>query len=165
MPEITNAIAKHICTKLGLFETTKFSICHSSFLTDKSISYEEDKKEKHSAVYACQTLIEDKKFSFINTSISSKEEDGDIIEHFLLIRLEGVSSYGIYLKVISDLVDSFIATEIKSKSWIPATVYLQGTLLAGMEQLADLAFQYNRADNVDELFQMQKEFIEYRENL
>ena len=91
-------------------------------------------------------------------------------ENFVVIKLDGQPAYGCYLTSapasggIGILAwDGFIATELKSKAWIPATTYIQATFLAGMEQLRDLTSKYDKSSNIDELFILLKEFIAYHE--
>lgn len=165
--EITNAIIKHIFTQLGLYDTTAVSIHHKAFLTDKTIAYENDNYEKMSAkVYACQTEISSKKLSIISSEL-------DESENFVVVKFDSNPAYGLYLCseypsediIATPLVfqDGFLATQLKEKTWIPTTIYLQATFLAGMEQLRDLTSKYDKVKDIDVLFDLLKEFISYRE--
>lgn len=168
MAEITNAIVKHIFKNLGIFNDVPISICNEVFLTDKQISYSGDDGEKFALVWACQTSVEGKKLSMICTSlITPNENDVDYIENFVLVKLEGQPAYGCYLiadETATYIDAGFIATELKPKTWIPTTTFLQATFLAGMEQLRDLTSKYDPIPNSEELFGLLKDFISYHES-
>lgn len=158
MAKLTDAIIEHIFKNLGLYNhQVPVSICHDIFLTKEQISFFLE-KELFAPVWACQTSINDKKLSIICTSFGYDER-------FVVVKLDGNPAYGLYLDYDAHdkYVNGFIATEIKSKAWIPTTIFLQATFLAGMEQLKDLTSKYDKASGLEELFLLLKEFIAYRE--
>ena len=163
---ITDAIVKHIFHNLGLFGKVPVSIAQEAFLTDKQISYSDDEEEKQAEVFSCSTNVEGKKLSMISTSLIALSEDklDEITDSFVVIKLEGQPAYGCYLMMTSSQ-DGFIAAEIKPKVWIPTTVFLQATFLAGMEQLKNLISRYEKPSDhdVENLFTLLKEFIGYHE--
>lgn len=169
--EITNAIVKHIFKNLGIFTEypVAVSICHDSFLLDKKITFQVDNCELFAPVWACQTSVENKTLNIICTSLAiDHEEHVNNTETFILVKLEGQPSYGCYLSSAGlgiTVWDGFIAVELKTKSWIPTTTFLQATFLAGMEQLKDLSSKYDKSINIEELFTLLKSFIAYRESL
>jgi hypothetical protein len=168
MAEITNAIVKHIFKNLGIFDDVPISIKNETFLTSEQISYSSDDGEKTAPVWACQTSVEGKKLSMICTSLIIPGEDHiDDTENFVVVKLAGQPAYGCYLLSAgfgTFIEAGFIATELKPKTWIPTTTFLQATFLAGMEQLRDLTSKYDAISSPEELFTLLKEFIVYHES-
>jgi hypothetical protein len=163
--ELTNAIVKHLFTGLGIYGEVPVSLRHQLFLTDQQIAFDDEKGEaKMAPVWAGETKIENKKFSFIYTSLVMKDFP---TEDFLVVKLDDNPGYGCYaaadLEASDILEDGFIAVQLKSQSWIPANIYLQATFLAGMEQLKDLASRYEKSSKMEEMFGLLKDFITYRE--
>lgn len=168
MAEITNAIVKHVFKNLGIFNDVPISICDEVFLTDKQISYFGDDGDKFAPVWVCQTSVEGKKLSIICTSLVTPSEDHiDDTENFVVVKLEGQPAYGCYLLSAGSgtfIESGFIATELKPKTWVPTTTFLQATFLAGMEQLRDLTSKYDPVSNSEEFFTLLKDFITYHES-
>lgn len=169
--ELTNAIVKHLFTGLGIYGEVPVSLRHQLFLTDKQISFEDEGGEKMASVWAGETKLDSKKFSFIYTSLVMKDYP---TEDFLVVKLDDNPGYGCYAAAEEervgnlyrlDMRDGFIATQLKSQSWIPANVYLQATFLAGMETLKDLASRYDKSSKMEEMFGLLKNFIAYRESI
>jgi hypothetical protein len=169
--ELTNAIAKHLFTGLGIYGGVPVSLRHQLFWTDHQIAFDDEKGEaKMATVWAGETKIENKKFSFIYTSLVMKDFP---MEDFLVVKLDDNPGYGCYASaelVVNqfqlnefNIQDGFIAVQLKSQSWIPANIYLQATFLAGMEQLKDLASRYEKSSKMEEMFGLLKDFITYRE--
>jgi hypothetical protein len=173
--ELTNAIVKHLFTGLGIYGEVPVSLRHQLFLTDQQIAFDDENDEaKMAPVWAGETKIENKKFSFIYTSLVMKDFP---TEDFLVVKLDDNPGYGCYAALVDlndlaggfenklDVQDGFIAVQLKSQSWIPANIYLQATFLAGMEQLKDLASRYEKSSKLEEMFGLLKDFITYREGI
>lgn len=146
------------------------SIRHEAFLAeDMPYTYEtiDGAVSTDAPVFACHTKIDTKKFSIINASFKSPPTSADQseeFEDFIVVKLEGQPAYGCALIGSDNFYWSgFIAVEIKPKVWIPANVFIQATFLAGLEQLKELAGQYEKIDDLTEMYALLEEFIAFRE--
>lgn len=163
---LTDAIAEHILYYLGA--TNPFfagnSITNEKFLTKHQIEFVDDQGITEQAnIWSCETTINHSKFRMMCARFTcnhTKDEDEDIA---VVIKLPDCPTYGLMsTHSQGKSFDSFIACEIKEKTWVGTTTYIQATFLAGMEQLKELSVAYTKCESTEDLFTSLKEFINYR---
>lgn len=154
--ELTLAIVKHIFANLGLFGETTSSLFQKDFVINKSIEYytedfEGNQIEKQSEIFSCKSQVGLNKINMIATSM----ED----EHFVIVKLEKSPTYGVFFS--SEEETGMIAFQTKEGNFSEASIFLQSSFLAGMEQLKDISTKYERENNNDELIASLKSFIAF----
>lgn len=167
--KLTEQIVYHIFAHLGVLpsvfvnrETTK-SIIDKPFLLPEKISLENDKGEViRKNIYGCQARVADsKEFKML---LADCTEDEKFPEYCLLVQLKDAPAFGMYLIYTeSEEVDpeELIAVSADKEHWMPCSIYLQSTFLAGMEQVRDTGFAWGKCTNYQEQYQQLLSFIKF----
>jgi hypothetical protein len=73
----------------------------------------------------------------------------------------------VYSKKAEEKVDPevMIAVSTDKDNWMPCSIYLQATFLAGMEQIRDLGFGWTKAANYSEQHKQLLSFIKFHQNI
>lgn len=155
--KLTNTIVEHIFNNLGIINQNliKNSIINDAFKIDQKINYfNENNEDKIANVYCCETTVNKSKFYLMATIF-----DDDL---FLISKLEDCPAYGCFGSIENkELKDSFIVCNLGDKSWIPTTIFIKATFLAGMEQLREVNRPFLRSESYNDYFKLLKEFIDY----
>jgi hypothetical protein len=163
--ELTNAILKHIYFNLGIWNSKLTSITDKKFLIDRKIEFVDSADRKELApIWACQTTINNCKFRIACADLGCQHSDFADQEIAIITRLDDCPAYACLL--IGDgenISHSFIACQVKD-NWMPATIYLTATFLAGMEQLRDLTTAFQKATDVKNLIDDLEKFLLFEEN-
>lgn len=79
-------------------------------------------------------------------------------EFALVFRMDDLPSYGVRL---SDDPEDFgtIRYRVAHGQWIPASLYLQATVLAGVEQISDLPLVWKRCEDDSDLHELMIDFL------
>ena len=176
--KLTEEIARHILSNLGVLpssfvdsEQTKLVIDKQFLLSEKIKFQDSDGKEIINNIYGCQISIANSKdFKLL---LADCTQDKDFPEYCLLVQLKDSPAFGVYL--ISEEsytpsnneyidVEALIAVNSDGKFWMPCTTYLQGTFLAGMEQLKDLGFGWIKCSSYKEQYDQLMSLIEFHDN-
>lgn len=172
--KLTEQIAYHVLSNLGALpsafvnqEQTK-SILDKQFILPEKISFEsEDGQVSHKHIYGCQVSVTGaKEFKLL---LADCTQEKNVPEYCLVIQLKDAPAFGVYL-IFNQLVEdppeaeAMIAVNSDKKHWIPCTTYLQATFLAGMEQLRDIGFGWNRCNEYKELYSQLLSFIKFHDN-
>jgi hypothetical protein len=156
--QLTNQIVKHVLDNVGITDEKQVSILQ--FLTDKTIQFDvEDGELATAEVWACQTLVDNVRFRMMYSHL-----DGDMI---FVSKLDECPTYGCSLIIDNEItynLDGFIGLKMNDQNWIPTTIFLQATFLAGMEQLKDLSGGYSKCSDHEDLLSDLKSFISFKEN-
>jgi hypothetical protein len=169
--KLTEQIAYHILAHLGVLpatfvnhEFTK-SIIDKQYLLSEKISLENENGEVfRKNIYGCQTRVaESKEFKML---LADCTETKEWPEFCLLVQLKDAPTFGIYLLYSGqsqEEVDSeaLIAVSPDKEHWMPCSTYLQATFLAGMEQVRDSGFAWNKATEYQELYKQLLTFIKF----
>lgn len=169
--KLTEQIAYHVLANLGVLPATFISqaglqsLIDKQFLLPEKLSFETETGEVlRKNVYGCQISVTDsKEFKML---LADCTQDQDLPEYCLLIKLKDSPTFGVYLlfnQLVSDPPDSevMIAVSADSKHWMPCSTYLEATFLAGMEQLRDLGFNWNKCTSYQEQYQQLLSFINF----
>jgi hypothetical protein len=161
--KLTEEIVYYIFSNLGLYNNHN-SIINNNFLLSEQIIINQEAKN----IYGCQfTTLGVKGIKLLIADLSDDNQ-----EYCLIVQSTGAPTYGVYL--IFDSKETLVS-EIENKEaligvntdkfWMPCTVYLQATFLAGMEQLKDLGTGWNKATDYQELYQKMVSFITFHEQM
>ena len=167
--KLTEQIAYHILANLGVFssgfvdsENTQ-SIVDKSFLLPEKISFTDEGKVIRKNIYGCQVTIETKELRLL---LADCTQENEYPEFALLVQLKDSPSFGLYIVAAKESVDSevLIAVSADHKNWMPCSMYLQATFLAGMEQTRDIGFGWSKASNYSEQYKELLSFIKFHHN-
>jgi hypothetical protein len=168
--KLTEEMAYHILANLGVLpskfvdiDQTK-SVIDKSFLLSDKITFQSEDQVYKKNIYGCQINISDSKDFKILLADCTQEKN--VPEYCLISQLKDSPAFGVYI-IFNRLVDdppeseSMIAVNVDKKHWIPCTIYLQATFLAGMEQLKDLGFGWKKCNNYQDLYVQLLSFIKF----
>lgn len=160
---ITNCIVHHIFDNFGLTKELSSSLKNDKFLLEEVIEYfDSEEKEKHANLYGASIEIERTKFRILVADFSGKD-----LEFAMLVKLENCPNYACYLGLDSetgDIYDGLIAFSYEFKNWLPTTVGIQATFLAGMENLKEVVAIWDPLENYQEMIEELKSFVEYQDD-
>jgi len=165
--KLTEQIALHILANLGVVtanfvnkESTQ-SIINNSYLLPEKISFVGEDKELRKNIYGCQVSVADAKE--LRLLLADCTQEKEFPEFALLVQLKDSPAFGLYMIVSNDKIDSEVlfAVSTDKQSWMPCSIYLQATFLAGMEQLRDIGFGWTKATNYSEQYHRLLSFIKF----
>lgn len=168
--QLTEQIANHILANLGVLsashvnkDTTK-SLVDKQFVLPEKITFEVDGETVKKNIFGCQVTIADgKDFKML---LADCTQEKDLPEYCLLVNLKDAPCYGVYFvfpELAEEEVDSevLIAVSTDKKHWMPCSMYLQATFLAGMEQIRDIPMGWGKCTNYQEQYQQLLSFIKF----
>jgi hypothetical protein len=171
--KLTEQIAYHVLANLGVLpadfinqEVTK-QITDKSFLLPEKISFETEGQVTRNNIYGCQVSVADAKE--LRLLVADCTQEKSLPEFALLVQLKDAPAFGVYMiytKMSNEPIDPevLIAVTTDKINWMPCSTYLQATFLAGMEQMRDLGFGWNKAVNYSEQYQQLLSFIKFHHN-
>jgi hypothetical protein len=147
---LTDEIVKYVFANLGITEVRKVSVKDNMFKSDKTISFIEDSDNppRTVPVFACRTKVGDKKLEIVSVVLTPSESA-------VLVRLEGCPMYGAYFW----MGDGRIGVCIKDH-WVKASMFVQASFLAGMEQLKEVGYPFEPMKKFDDMYDALKKFLE-----
>ncbi len=172
--KLTEEIAYHVLSNMGVLpsnfvnkDLTK-SITDPQFLLKEKTNFQTaEGKIINGNIYGCQVSVTNSKdFKIL---LADCTIDKSIPEHCLIVQLQDAPAFGVYLifnKLVDDPPDSeaLIGVSTNNKLWMPCATYLQGTFLAGMEQLRDIGYGWRKCENYQELYEQLLSFINFHSN-
>lgn len=172
--KLTEQIAYHVLANLGVLPSTFINVDQTQKLLDKQfflqekISFETEEGDLlQKNIYGCQVSVTNQKeFKML---LADCTQEKNVPEYALIIQLKDSPMFGVYLifnRLVEDPpeAESMIAVNTDKKHWIPCTIYLQATFLAGMEQLRDLSFGWGKCKDYKELYEHLLSFIKFHDN-
>lgn len=156
---LTEQIARHILTNLGVIPSSSFdsdksrSLTTQDFLLNQKILFKNEKGDVvKNSVYGCQVFIEQRAFTILVGDCSQEE---NIPEFCVAVQFTGNPGYGLYMICDPNLDgEALIAVTVDEKNWMPCTTFLQATFLAAMEQLKDLGLSWEKCTNYQKNYEM-----------
>jgi len=137
------------------------SLLIKDYLLDKKICFKEDDIIVNNNIWGCQISSGEQ---FLKILVANCSINKSIPEYCMLINLEKRPIYGMYL-VCSDKSNPNLSCSLNGSEWITCNTFLQGTFLAGMENIKELNFNWNKCSNYDEEYKMIKSYITYYNGL
>lgn len=171
--QLTEEICYHILANLGVLPSTFVSVQSSRSIIDKQfiipdkINFQIEDQSVSKNVYGAQVMITgDKEFKLLLVDNSLD----DVPEYGLLVQMKDAPAFGVYL-VFNKLLppDQQIEAQamiavMSEDHWIPCSIYLQATFLAGMEQLRDLCVNWGQVKSYDQQYQNLISFLDFHSN-
>lgn len=168
--QLSEEIVYHVLANLGILpanfvnpDTTK-SILDKQFLLSEKVTFEVDGQTSRKNIYGCQTIVTaNKEFRVL---VADCTQEKDLPEYCLLVQLKDSPAYGLYM-VFNRLVDDppasevMIAVSMDQKHWMPCSMYLQATFLAGMEQIRDIPTPWAKCTDYQDQYQQLLGFIKF----
>lgn len=167
---LRDTIVKHVFASFALIpsdfvnlNTTKSLRSKEYLLADKIPFVLEDGSEEENCVWGCKLSVDSQEIKILLADCSL---DKEILEYALLVHLKDNPFYGIYL-VCSDQVDSesIIGCSMDGVAWMECTTYLQATFLAGMEQIKDIGFAWDKCSGHKDELNSLREFIQFHHSV
>lgn len=167
---LVNAIAYHIFSGLAIVPSNFINIHSTKPLTSKEYLLSEtipftldDGTDLKNKVWGCQLLYNQEEVKMLLADCTIEK---DVTEYALLVALKGAPTYGIYLIMDSSQnVNANICFSMNGEGWLEAPTYLQGTFLAGMEQIKDIGLNWSKPSSYKEDFARLIKFIEFNQDI
>jgi hypothetical protein len=165
---LSKEIVKHIFANFGIIpsnfinQDNLISLINKEYVLNDTISFEDEYgallKRK---IWGCQLSSNAQQLKVLVTDLS---QDSYIKEYCMLIQLKDSPAYGLYYsyninEVLED--DSFMAFSMDNQKWIECETYLQATFLAGMQQIKDIGFAWNKCSDYKDQYKSMINFIKY----
>lgn len=162
-------IIRHVFSNLGIVPDNNVDLSFSSslrsdeFLLPEKLTFagEDEEAEIVNSLWGCQITLQNQTMRVL---LGDCTQDPRIPEFCVVVQLTDAPMYGMYL-AYNELVDGClpdpliaVATE---KNWMVCETYLQATFLAGMEQIRDLGFGWNKCTEYKSQFEMMNTLIKY----
>ena len=172
-PKLTEQIAYHVLANLGVLSSTFVnqdvtrSVIDKQFLLSEKLTFEtEEGDTTYKNVYGCQIQVGGKDLKLL---LADCGQDKTFPELCLLTQLKDAPAFGLFLVYnLSDVQpfdpEAMIAVNVDAKHWIPCSIYLQATYLAGMEQLRDLGFGWTKCTGYQVQYAQLLSFIKFHNN-
>jgi hypothetical protein len=170
--KLTHEIVYHILASLGVLPARFVdhqkiqSLVDKKFMLPEKVVLQTEDGILRKNTYGCQVSITDSKD--LKMLLGDCTQDTDLPEYCLLVQLKDMPLFGAYLVFNSkdEDIDSepLIAVSVDKKNWMPCSIYLQATFLAGMEQIRDLRFGWTKCSNYQDQYQMMLSFIKLHHN-
>jgi hypothetical protein len=161
--DLTYQIAHHILSGLMVLQSDFVNQINCRALTDQQyllpekISFNDGDRIIDNNVYGCQMTFGGKEFKMILADCSSNKDNK---EYCLFSQLNGSPPYCIYFNE-KDKLETLIAVNSTKKFWMPCTIFIQATFLAGMENIKDVAYGWSKCAKYAEEYKQLKSFIDY----
>jgi hypothetical protein len=161
-------IIRHVMANLAVISSsfvnldkTK-SLRSKEFLLSEKLLFENENITKQNNIWGCQVSVDHHDMKIL---LGDCSQDNDLLEFCLIVQLKDAPSYGLYL-IYNDLdpdvnAEPLIAVSVNNKDWMECGTYLQGTFLAGMEQIRDLGLTWNKCTDYKTQYEMMLSFIKY----
>ena len=146
--DLRTEIVKHIFSNFGIIPSQYLNKIHSlindNFMIKEKISFEDDfGKTLQNNIWGCQLSIDNQEVKVLLADCTQEDE---ILEYYLLIHLKEAPAYCMYLNSNNQ---SKLCYSVDSQLWMDCSIFLQSTFLAGMEQLKEIGFSWNKVSNYD----------------
>lgn len=136
----------------------------TEFILDKQLKFEYEEGEIFGKVWGCQILTEDHGIKILCGDTS----DSDSKEYAMIVCLKNSLTYGLYSVFNKDRIvdqEAMIAVSADGKAWLECNTGLQGSFLAGMEQLKELGVSLTKCTNYKLEFEYLKSFINFHDTI
>lgn len=165
--KLSEQIALHILANLGIVSSsfvnpdTTQPIMTNAFMLPEKISFVAEGGDLRKNIYGCQVSVADAKE--LRLLIADCTQEKEYPEFALLVQLKDSPAFGLYVIVSQDKIDSEVLFAVSTDkiNWMPCSIYLQATFLAGMEQLRDIGFGWTKATNYSEQYHQLISFIKF----
>lgn len=137
------------------------SLFSENFILDEKIEISLDDKKFDKNICGCQLEINSNKFKILGSNISVQK---NIHEISMLVSIDNLPSYGLYLSYGDENEEPLIACTIDQKEWLNCNTYLQATFLAGMESIKDTGVSWNKCKDYKKEIVLFKSFINFHHN-
>lgn len=159
---LQNEIIKHIMFNLGIPPKLSGmnSLINPNFLLEKTIKIQNEDQVINNHLWGCDLIINQQTLKILLADCSQHLSK----EYCLIIHCDNSPIYGLYYSCDQNEIDqkSFIAYKtINSDYWMRCNIFLQATLLAGMEQTKELFFSCKKCSQYELEYQTLISFINY----
>ena len=154
--KLTHEIIAHILYDFGIFSDS-LSIKKEDFKKSSKFNFEDSGALTERFIYSIKSSIENRQLKVYFLDASSKISE----EYSLLIEIDNLPIYGLYFYEDQEGERSIISSSLDKKSWFNCSIFLQATFLAGMEQLKELKFPWEKNELSEQDQDMVFSFMEH----
>lgn len=164
--QLMETIVRHIFASFAVvpsafinLDKTK-SLMNKEFLLPDSLPFESDDpgQVKKNRVWGCQLAADQQDIKIL---LGDCSEDSGTQEYALLVQLKDAPIYGVYLVASELFSEPMIAVTMNGKEWMECNTYFQATFLAGMEQIKQFGFAWNKCSDYKDQLDMLLSFINF----
>lgn len=158
---LSEEIIKHVLSCFGVVsndvDKTGLSLNSKDYQLKETILFDTDEGLVKNKVWGTQFIVEQKMFKVIlaDTSIDKCRE------YCLLVHLEGLPYYSLYLSADEELSQALIAFSMDGSSWNACSTFLQATFLAAMEQIREGLFLQILCEDYKKEYQSLLDFLKF----
>lgn len=167
-------IVRHVMSNLAIVPASFVDLDRSKslrskeFLLNEKLSFQKENGQVFTKnVWGCQIVIDHKEMKIL---LGDCSQEKDLLEFCVVVQLQDAPAYGLYL-AFNDLSDPetyeaepLIAVTLNNTDWMECSTYLQGTFLAGMEQIRDLGLPWTKCTNYSEQYNLMLSFIKFHDS-
>lgn len=165
-------IIRHVMSNLGVVPSSFVDLNRSKslrtkeFLLNEKLKFELETGVVKKDIWGCQINIDHKDMKIL---LGDCTQQPNLLEFCVVVQLQDAPAYGLYIiynDLIPELTESepLLAVTLNSKDWMECNTYLQGTFLAGMEQIRDLALPWTKAAEYSSQYELMLSFIKYHDS-
>lgn len=165
---LQNEIIKHILFNLGIPQnsTARETLINQKFLLEKFIQIQSEDQTLNNRLWGCDIVINQQVLKLLLADCSQNLAQEYLSQEYcLIIHFDNCPIYGLYFSFDQNETDnykSYVAyKDINSNQWIKCSIFLQATLLAGMEQIKDFLFSCKKCPKYEVEYQALISFINY----
>lgn len=169
---LLSEIVKHIYSNFGLLGSKYVDIQRTQslnskeFLLPEKMSFRDGEgKTVQNKIWGCQISVDQSEIKIMAADCGI---DPEIPEYCVLVQLKNSPAYCMYFVYsdhlpVEDQVDeeALLAVNINDKEWMECGTYLQGTFLAGVEQIRDVGMTWNKCSNYQDQIETMKSFMKF----
>lgn len=167
---LREVIVKHVLANFAIIPSAHLSIDKSKSLQSKEYLLSDkvsfmglEDEVIQNKLWGCQVSVEQQEIKIL---LANCTIDINCPEYALLVHLKDQPLYGLYLVNNNSLDhEALIAVSMNGKEWLECSTYLQATFLAGMEQLKDLGFAWNKCTSYKEQLVALLSFIKFHNDI
>lgn len=164
--QLMETIVRHVFASFAVVPSIFINLDKSKSLMDKDyllsdtipFEGEEPGQVKKNKVWGCQLTADQQDIKIL---LGDCSEDRSIQEYALLVALKDAPIYGVYLVASEQDSEPLIAVTMNGKEWMECNTYFQATFLAGMEQIRQFGFTWDKCSDHKEHLEMLLSFINF----
>ena len=173
-PKLRAEIVRHVFSNFGVIpskyvnsEKTR-SLMTKEWAVPETLSFEdEDGIISENKIWGCQLSADVQE---IKVLLADCTQDRESPEFCLLVQLKNAPAYGIYLDFNSSFIESsdsacLLSYSMDGKTWVDCNTFIQATFLAGMEQIRETGFAWQKIANYKAQHQLLVNFIKHHSDI
>jgi len=173
-PKLRAEIVRHVFANFGVIPSEYInadktrSLSSKEWLIPETLSFEdEDGIISEHKIWGCQLSADVQE---VKVLLADCTQEDDFPEFCLLVQLKNAPAYALYLEFHGSFEDPAngsceLSYSLDGNAWAECSTFLQATFLAGMEQLRETGFAWQRITNYKAQHQFLLKFIKHHSDI